>query len=158
VTPDLRPVTPADRDLLLGIYASTREAELAVVGWDDATKRAFLEQQFTAQDTYYHRMFPDATYDIVELDGQPAGRLYVARRPDDTLIIDIALLPEHRNAGVGTQLLSALAREADAAAKPLTVHVETGGRARVFYERLGFADVERQGLVTLMRRPPAAVS
>src|SRR3712207_7616078 len=41
-----------------------------------------------------------------------SGRLDVARWPDELRIVDIALLPEHRNAGVGTALLRELQAKA----------------------------------------------
>jgi hypothetical protein len=44
----LRPIRPDDRPLLLALYASTREAELALVDWDAAQKAAFVEMQFDA--------------------------------------------------------------------------------------------------------------
>src|SRR3712207_2371416 len=50
-----------------------------------------------------------------------SGRLDVARWPDELRIVDIALLPEHRNAGVGTALLRELQAKAargEAAAHP----------------------------------------
>ena len=80
----LRPARDRDREFLYRVYASTREDELAVVPWTDAQREEFLRMQFTAQDSHYHTHFPDATYDLVLRDGQPIGRLYVDRRPDDT--------------------------------------------------------------------------
>jgi len=38
--------------------------------------------QFTAQDRAYRAQFPDADFDVVLVDGRPAGRLYVARGTD----------------------------------------------------------------------------
>ena len=41
----LRPAAPEDRELLFGVYASTREEELAPVPWPPEAKDAFLRQQ-----------------------------------------------------------------------------------------------------------------
>ena len=76
----LRPVRPGDM-FLYEVYASTRQGELAVVPWDDAQKAAFLQMQFDAQHAHYQQHFAGAAFDIVLVDGQPAGRLYVARWP-----------------------------------------------------------------------------
>ena len=57
--------------------------------------------QFDAQDTEYRRANPDGSFDVIEVDGRPAGRLYVDRRPGDLRIVDIALLPEFRGRGIG---------------------------------------------------------
>jgi GNAT superfamily N-acetyltransferase len=134
----LRPSTAADRQLLFEIYASTRAEELAPLPWDDSSKYAFLAQQFDAQDTYYNQHRPDASYDVIVVDGRPAGRLYVHRGADQILVMDIALLPEFRNRGLGTGLLRDLMEEAAAAGKPLVVHVERLNPARALYARLGF--------------------
>jgi ribosomal protein S18 acetylase RimI-like enzyme len=75
------------------------------------------------------------------VNGQPAGRLYVAREEDELRIVDIALLPEHCNGGIGTTLLRRLQSEAVAAGKPLRVHVERFSPALRLYERLGFRQI-----------------
>jgi len=40
---------------LAQLYASTRADELAVTGWTEAVKAAFLEQQFRAQHAHYQQ-------------------------------------------------------------------------------------------------------
>ena len=57
----LRPVADSDREFLVELYGSVREPELAEVPWHEATKRAFVEQQFTAQDAAYRGNYPGAT-------------------------------------------------------------------------------------------------
>ena len=63
----LRPAEAADRDLLFRVYASTREAELALTDWDEAQKMAFLTHQFTAQDTHYRQHYPGALFNLILL-------------------------------------------------------------------------------------------
>src|SRR5688572_12378444 len=120
----LRPIGPDDRSFLLAVYASTREPELAAVEWDAAQKAAFVEMQFDAQHAYYQEHYAGAAFDVILVFGQPAGRLYVAREGDEIRIVDIALLPEFCNRGIGTTLLRELQSEAAAAGKPLRIHVE----------------------------------
>ena len=136
------------------MYASTREEELRLVDWSDAQKAAFVRQQFEAQDAYYRENYDPATFDVIEVDGEPAGRLYVARWEDEIRIIDIALLPEHRGCGVGTALLRELLDEAAEAGKRLSIHVELNNPAQRLYERLGFAPVEERGVYLLMEARP----
>jgi GNAT superfamily N-acetyltransferase len=62
--------------------------------------------------------------------GRPAGRrLYVAREGDEIRIIDIALLPDYCNRGIGTTLLRGLQSEAAAAGKPRLRSSRYGGQA-----------------------------
>jgi ribosomal protein S18 acetylase RimI-like enzyme len=150
-----RRVTEADRPFLLRLYASTRTDELAVVPWPDEQKAAFLKMQEHAQHTDYSRNYADADWLIIVRDAMDVGRLYLHRRERMHHIIDIALLPEHRNKGYGGALLRDLLDETAAADKPMTIHVEKNNRAMMLYRRLGFVSVEEQGVYELMRWSPA---
>ena len=152
--PSLRPATEADREFLLELYAGTREEELAQVAWDDAMRGAFLEQQFSAQDHHYRANYPGATLDVIELDGERAGRLYVYRGEDDIRIMDIALAPPYRGRGIGTGLLKALMAEARSSGRSLSIHVEMQNPARSLYDRLGFVPVGEHGIYVLMKWTP----
>lgn len=153
----LRPIRPEDRDLLCRIYGSTRTEELAPVPWTDEQKDAFIRQQFDAQAAYWDEQYPEAERWIVEVDGAPAGRLYVQRWPKEVRLVDIALLPDFRKRGVGTGLIRRLFSEAARAGKPVTIHVEIFNPARALYERLGFAPKGEQGMYVLMEWKPEAV-
>jgi len=150
----LRPIAPEDRDLLLRIYASTREEELAMTDWDEARKAEFLAGQFAAQDTWYRERYPGATLDVIEVGGERAGRLYVHRREREIRLMDIALLPEFRGAGLGTAIVEDLSAEAAAAGKTLTIHVEMYNPALRLYERLGFRRIGEHGVYLLMEWTP----
>ena len=151
----LRPVTDDDRAFLVALYGSVREPELAHLPWDDATKRAFVEQQFTAQDEHYRSNYPGATLDVIEVEGERAGRLYVHRGPSDIRIMDIALAPAFRGRGIGTTLLRTLMDEATDSGRKLSIHVEMNNPARTLYERLGFEPAGEHGVYVLMERVPA---
>jgi ribosomal protein S18 acetylase RimI-like enzyme len=148
----LRPIRDADGPFLRRLYASTREAEMQLVSWTDGEKVAFLDQQFEAQHRCYQKQFSAASFDVVEADGEPVGRLYVDRRVDELRIIDIALLPGWRRRGLGGALLTAILDEAEAAGKAVRIHVERNNPALRLYERLGFERREDQGLYYLMER------
>jgi ribosomal protein S18 acetylase RimI-like enzyme len=147
----LRPITPEDEAFLARLYASTREQELAQINWSEEQKALFCRLQFNAQTADYQRNYPDASFDVIERDGVAAGRLLVLRSDDAVHVIDIALLPEHRGAGIGTKYLRELQEEAKAAGKKVSIHVEVFNPARRFYERLGFKQVEDKGVYLLMQ-------
>ena len=152
----LRPATDADLPFLARLYASTREEELAGVDWPQEQKDAFVRQQFEAQHAWYREQYAGASFDVVEVDGEPAGRLYVDRWPREVRIVDISLLPAHRGRGLGGALLAALFAEADAAGKPVSVHVERFNPALRLYGRLGFVFREDKGVYVLLERPVGA--
>jgi ribosomal protein S18 acetylase RimI-like enzyme len=151
----LRPITPADRELLYRIYAGTRAEELAVTGWDDSQKAAFLQMQFDAQHRYYMENYRDARFQVIEWDRAPVGRLYLVRWSDEIRIIDIALMPEYRGRGLGTQLMLKIQADARQAGLPVTIHVERFNPALSLYERLGFRVIEDKGVYLLMKWTPA---
>ena len=150
--PKLRPVVDGDRPFLVDLYESVREPELAHLPWDDAMKRAFVEQQFTAQDAHYRQNYPGATLDVVEVDGEAAGRLYVHRGPSDVRIMDIAIAPAFRGRGIGTALLHRLIEEAEESGRKLSIHVEMNNPAKRLYERLDFEPAGEHGVYVLMER------
>ena len=154
--PGLRPSGQDDGELLYRIYASTREEELAIAGWDTAVKEAFLRMQFAAQDSHYHATFPAASYDlIVSGDDEVLGRLYVDRGDNAWQVIDLALLPEHQRKGIGTALLTRILAEAAAAARPVRMHVERFNPAQRLYHRLGFTQIADEGVYLLLEwKPP----
>ena len=146
----LRPIAPGDDSFLAGLYASTRAEELAVTGWSDEEKAVFCQKQFDAQSAHYRENYPGASLQIIERAGAPIGRLYVARWEREIRIMDIALLPEHRGAGIGAKLLAELQDEARSAGKTLSIHVERFNPALRLYERLGFKMAEDKGVYLLM--------
>jgi GNAT superfamily N-acetyltransferase len=147
----LRPITPADTPFLARVYASSRAEELAVTDWTEEQKADFCRRQFDAQSAYYAATYTDASFQVIERDNVPIGRLYVARWEKEIRIVDITLLPESRGTGIGTKLLRDLQEEARDAGKSLTIHVERFNRALQLYQRLGFQQVEDKGVYLLMR-------
>ena len=147
----LRSITPEDDSFLARVYASSRAEELAITGWPEELKAEFCRRQFDAQSAYYATNYSGASFQIIERDGWPVGRLYVARWEKEIRIVDITLLPEFRGSGLGTKLLRELQDEARASGKSLTIHVERFNRALGLYQRLGFQQVEDKGVYLLMR-------
>lgn len=142
----LRPCTAEDLPFLRQVYASTREDELALTNWTPAEKDAFVAMQFEAQHRYYHEHYADAEYLVIVADEKPVGRLYIHRQADSIAIIDIALLSEARNRGLGSALLRDVLAEGERAGKPVRIYVEKFNRALRLYERLGFTPIGEFGL------------
>jgi ribosomal protein S18 acetylase RimI-like enzyme len=150
----LRPARPEDDDFLLRVYGSTRAEELAPLGWSEAQLAAFLHMQHTMQRRSWEQQHPRAERAVVLVDGAPAGRLYVDRSGDSIVLVDIALLPEHRGAGVGERLLRDLLAESDASKRPIVLHVARESRAKKLYERLGFTPTGEDAYRCRMARVP----
>jgi GNAT superfamily N-acetyltransferase len=155
---ELRPAVAADEPFLFRVYAGTRVEEMEIVPWDAAVKDAFLGMQFAAQRRSYAAQFPKAEQALVLCDGAPVGQCSVDRSGEAVLLVDVALLPERRNTGIGTAVLTRLQGEAASAGKPLGLHVLAGNRAIRLYARLGFATAARSGLHLAMVWRPGPVT
>ncbi|HVG22433.1 MAG TPA: GNAT family N-acetyltransferase [Blastocatellia bacterium] len=152
----LRPVRREDEEFLLEVYASARAEELSQTGWDEAQKRAFLRMQFAAQQQHYQSRFPNGDHRLIIRDGRPAGRIYTAGTDQEIRILDLTLLAQHRNAGVGTALLKDILADAEDSRRTVRIYVESFNPSLRLFERLGFSCVETSGLNRLMEWRPKA--
>lgn len=151
----LRLCTPADQEFLLAVYASTREEELSLWSWDENQKRAFLEMQFRAQSQQYGLCYPQADSHVILFADRPVGRFLVDKVGPEITLVDIALLPDHRNRGIGTFLIEALLQEAKTLGKNVALQVLRGSTAARLYERLGFTMVGGDAVYLEMKKLPA---
>lgn len=101
----------ADAAFLFALFASTKAAEMALMPLDDNGKTFLLRMQFRSMTATYRQQFPDARFEIVELDGMPIGRLVTDVQADCVYYVDIALLPERRGGGIATALMTAVLDE-----------------------------------------------
>lgn len=148
----LRPITDDDREFLYRLYVSTRAAEKELVGWTNEQWDEFLRMQFNLQHTQYMRNYEQPSFDVIMLGDTPVGRLYVNRVPVEIRIIDISLLPEYRNRGIGAGLMRNILREGNDSNIPVTLHVEKNNPALGLYQRLGFRINGDQGVSWFMER------
>jgi ribosomal protein S18 acetylase RimI-like enzyme len=154
VSVNLRPISDDDGPFLFSVYASTREAELALVDWSDLQKKAFLEMQFNAQHQHYQQHYSDTDFLIILIQDEPAGRFYVARWHHEIRIVDVALLPAYRGRGIGSRLIRELLEEGSRSRRKVSIHVEAFNPALRLYRRLGFDVVDDKGVYLLMEWHP----
>lgn len=123
---------------------------MQLLPWSTEQKAVFLDMQFHAQSAHYEAYYPDCQFLVIELEGQPIGRLYIDRGDEDIRITDIALLPECRGRGIGRMLMEEILTEGRESGKRVTIHVEHDNPARRLYDRLGFRHVDTNGVYHLM--------
>ena len=151
----LRAVTADDEAFLLFVYDSSRAEELAQAEWQEGQKEAFVKWQFDLQRREYDARYPGAEYDVILVDGQPAGRIWIGRDAEEIHLLDIVVLPEFQNRGVGGALLRSLIDEAKQSGHALRhmVFIMNIDALR-FYERLGFVVIEEMGAYKHMEWKP----
>ena len=154
----LRDAEPGDRAFFLALYASTRQEELAHVGWSDEVRTLFLKMQFEAQATDYAHRHPASRCQVIERQGSAIGRLWLARSEGALRVLDISLLPAMRGHGIGGTCLRRVFDEATALGLEVELHVAVGNPARRLYERLGLVPVGEANVYQAMRWTPPALS
>jgi len=152
----LRDATAEDDAFLREVYASSRADEFALAPWGQEQREAFLTSQFRAQHSHYHQQYPQASYQVILVNCDRAGRLYVLREKEHIQILDITVLPQYRRAGIGTSLIRMLLDEGARTDITARIWVESFNPSRHFFERLGFFQIQEDGFNCLLecRSPP----
>jgi len=149
---EFRRITDSDLPFLKHVYRSTRDEEMMLTDWSEEQKSAFIDQQFSAQHTYYQEVYHEATFEIILIDGEKAGRLYLWESEKQLRIVDIALLTKYRGKGVGNTILDKLIMKVDSEKKILSIHVEYYNRSLSLYKRKGFQIKDQTGVYYYMER------
>ncbi|MFM2480628.1 GNAT family N-acetyltransferase [Celerinatantimonas sp. YJH-8] len=148
----LRVMQPQDLPLSFNIYISTRLDEMQLSGWSDQEIHQFLDAQAQTQHHYYMQHYQQAKYYIIEYAQHDVGRLYIDDLGPEIRIVDIALLPDFRNLGIGTTLIRQLQQQGQRQHLDVSIHVEQNNPAMRLYQRLGFELVEKvNGIYHFMR-------
>lgn len=133
-----RPAAEQDDGFLFALFKAVRSPEFAHLPLPPAQLDHLLSFQYSGQKQSYAAQYPNG-HDLILLDGGPIGRLWVFRAPSAHELVDISLLPEFRNRGIGSALIAQAIAVARAAGVPLrcSVAVTNHGSLR-FHQRLGF--------------------
>jgi len=153
----LRDAVPEDLAFLARLYNDTRRQEVAAWGWLPEQQEIFLRMQFDAQRASYRATFPGATDHIVCLDNVAVGRVLVNEDAAGMRLVDIALLAEQRNRGIGTELVRGLLRECETRGLALRLQVFQGNTAIRLYQRLGLKESGGDSMYTQMEWIPLPV-
>jgi ribosomal protein S18 acetylase RimI-like enzyme len=154
MTISLRPFRQDDQEFIFKLYVSTRLGEIAELGWSEAQKETFLRMQFEARYRSYESTYGKAEHHIVEQNGRPIGRVMVLWERDFVLLVDIALLGEYRQQGIGGRLVRELIEQCNRRSVPLRLQVSKTNPALRLYERLGFIrQAEDQMYIQMEHRP-----
>ncbi|HEV7395850.1 MAG TPA: N-acetyltransferase [Pyrinomonadaceae bacterium] len=150
----IRPATAGDHEFLVALFASTRTDELQALSWDPVQAQMFINIQYNAQQQSYRLGYPSAENNIIMSDEQPVGRMLVDRTSDVIRLVDIAILSEHRNLGLGSYVISSLLDEGIKTRRPVKLSVFQTNPAIHLYERLGFQITGTESLYLDMSRFP----
>ena len=142
----LRPERCEDQPFRLRLFCDSRPAEFALLQQQLGAEPfdQLMRFQFQAQTMSYAASFPQARFDIIELDGTPIGRIVVDRPGTVIHIVDQAVVPAMRNRGFGTAIMRALMDEAARDGLPVRLKVASSNDPSMrLYQRLGFRPIDQ---------------
>lgn len=152
----VRPISDDDHPFLRDVYGAARARELDRTGWPPEQLTAFIAQQFMLQHRYYHEHFVGADFLVLldrrKQDDPRVGRLYWRVQDGEAVLMDISLLPDARNGGLGTAIMQLLTAYADVMQYDITLHVEPDNPAQRLYARAGFEVTDDHQVYWRMRR------
>jgi ribosomal protein S18 acetylase RimI-like enzyme len=141
----LRRVTQEDAPFLLTLYKSSRGEDLRGLGWEEVRVSEFLDMQYEAQQRFHANEYKKPVDQLILRNGEPVGRLMFEPREHEIRCVEVALLPQYRNGGIGAQLIRGLQEQAQQQKKPLRLQVIRFSRAIALFERLGFQRISETG-------------
>ncbi len=141
----IRPATPTDRDFLRTLHHSAyRDVVIRQFGvWDEQD-----------QDARFDASLADTPLCIVEDGGTAIGAIAVREHSDCLELIELQILRERQNQGLGSLLLRQQMQVARANGKPMRLRVLLENRARALYERNGFTTTGQTEIQYLMEWKP----
>jgi RimJ/RimL family protein N-acetyltransferase len=152
----LRPERDEDKEFRYRLFCDSRQPEFALLLAPPAYQQV-MAHQFHAQTVSYRTQFPHARFDIIEMAGEPIGRLVVDRPGPMLHLIDQAIVPAQRNRGIGTAIMQALMDEARTANVPVRLEVSSQNDPSMrLYLRLGFVPVGHLHTYIEMEWPASA--
>jgi ribosomal protein S18 acetylase RimI-like enzyme len=125
-----RPAEAEDEDFLFDLHRQSM--------------RAYIEETFGVWDEgwqrdYFHQHFHPQALQIIQVDGQDGGVLYLQERTEEFFIAGIEILPAYQRRGIGSTVIRGVIAEATRQGKPVALKVLKSNRAaRSLYQRLGF--------------------
>lgn len=153
-----RQIKNSDEEFLYQVFSNSLWDEMKQMGWTDEVKHMFARQQFQAQKKHFDTSYEGDDFLIILINENQAGRLYIGRWQREIRIIDIALLPEWRDQGIGAKLINSVKHEAYEAGKAVSIHVKIHSQALRLYKRLGFKKIEKKDIYWLMEWVPETKS
>jgi GNAT superfamily N-acetyltransferase len=129
----------AEEAFLYLLFASNKAAETALMPVSAEQKETLLQIQYRSMSATYRHNFPQARFEVIELDRWPVGRLVTDVGSECVRYVDIALLPQACGIGLGSALMTAVLAEPRRLGLPARVHVLSHNFASLrLMRRVGF--------------------
>ena len=108
-----RAATAEDEAFLYDLITRNTADALGASLWPEHLRDSLLRMQYHARQQGIAGDYPQAAQEIILADGSPAGRLVVSRNEAEIRVVDIAVLPERQNRGIGGAVVQELIEESN---------------------------------------------
>jgi ribosomal protein S18 acetylase RimI-like enzyme len=142
----LRPITAADDAVMLAVFVSSRERDLAPL------PDSLVTAQYDIQRRGYLGQYPAASWSAIDVGDETVGRVIIDRSADPWVLVDLAVQRQHRNRGIGSRVLEDLLDEAGRHDVSVVLSVLADNTdAQRLYERHRFFPVASEGAYMRMK-------
>lgn len=158
-TVTLRPERADDDPFLRLLFDGHAIGVLQTTNMPPDAIRTLLDFQYRSQSGTHRALYPNAVFSIIELDGQPIGRLIEHDEGDAVYYADFALLPDRQRHGLGTAFIEMVSDEWGNRGRAARVEVlMTNEPSFKLCHKLGFVETGRTqtGYVELRRESRTA--
>jgi GNAT superfamily N-acetyltransferase len=158
----LRPAVSEDEEFLLQLYLATQSKEITLWSMNAPEWEQLQRMQFRGRKQSYAAQYPDAQDLIICFnDGTEeeirVGRHLVTQQEDSILGIDLAILPQYQNQGIGGRVLQDVQQQCSEEGLCFRLQVLHANPARRLYDRLGFNLVSQDLLYAQMEWNSASI-
>jgi GNAT superfamily N-acetyltransferase len=125
------------------LFAATRAPEMAAMPIDAKAKDFLLRAQYRSMTETYRREYPNARWEIIEIEGEPAGLLVTDVGSACVTYVDITILPHVQGRGLARRVMLKALEEPRRLGLPAQVSVLMHNVASLrLCERVGFVRAE----------------
>ena len=129
------------------LFASDKLSQFAAAGVPQSQAEMLVQMQWRGRNLTYAEQYPGSEDWVISLaDGTPVGRYSLQQTAQGMRMIDLGVLPEHRNRGIGSQVLRQVSGMIAAAKGILSLRVEKNNPALRLYTRLDFTAINEDEL------------
>lgn len=134
-----RPVSDLDGPALFRLFRQVHAAEIATLASDAAARDALASMRYVDLRLRAGAEFPDAVDLAIEHRGTLCGRIATVLRAGGIQLLELSVLAEHRDQGIGSLAMHRLAQVAESHGCPIWLRADAGASdCRGFLERVGF--------------------
>ena len=134
----LRPSRDEDAPFIRRLFEEAETERLCMWNWDPEERRRVIDFEFESRQKHFQGADADMKECVLEVDGEPAGRMVVIQNKDHIRLADLTLLRAHGGKGIAEALVEGIKNESRASSRPVQVLVEAASHTLGMYQQLGF--------------------